>query len=350
MRGISFIVQPNEAFGLVGESGSGKSITLRSILGLLPPGARRSRLIRYGDDSLLDLSDREMQRMRGSRIGMVFQDPMTALNPVLRVGTAVAQVIQFPCSVRAPKRARRGHRDHGTGGYPRRGADGTTPIPISSVAACASASSSPWPWPRARRILLADEPTTALDVVVQAAILRLLDGLRREGHMSLLLVSHDLAIISGVCDRVAVMYAGEIVEQGPTAEVLRAARHPYTLRPHQQPARDVDVRAATFDPGQPARTRRRLGAGCAFAPRCSMAIDACRDAAHPAAPDRPRIAWPAASVPRRSRRSLGVAGSCLHRSRRPGEPFRDGGRVAEPILVADRSAPLIRGPTAVSLA
>ena len=282
VRGISFVVRPNEAFGLVGESGSGKSITLRSILGLLPPGAHRSGVIRYGDDSLTDLSDREMQRMRGSRIGMVFQDPMTALNPVLRVGTAIAQVIQSHGSLSKREARDAALQIMGRVGiqdaarrydaYPHQFSGGMRQRIVIAMALAARPT-----------ILLADEPTTALDVVVQAAILRLLDALRREGHMSLLLVSHDLAIIAGVCDRVAVMYAGEIVEQGRTADVLREPRHPYTLGLIRSlPEMSTTARLPSI-PGSPPEPGE-VGRGCAFAPRCAMAIEACRSEPIPLRP------------------------------------------------------------------
>jgi oligopeptide/dipeptide ABC transporter ATP-binding protein len=275
VRGISFAVEPNQAFGLVGESGSGKSITLRSILGLLPPGARASGSIRFGEDSLLELPDREMQRLRGSWIGMVFQDPMTALNPVLRVGTAIAQVIESHRSTsrrEARQEALRimervGIREAASryDAYPHQFSGGMRQRIVMAMAFAAQPT-----------LLLADEPTTALDVVVQAAILKLLDGLRREGHLSLLLVSHDLAIISGVCDTVAVMYAGEIVEQGRTADVLRAPRHPYTLGLISSlPEMSTSPRLPSI-PGSPPEPGS-IGQGCAFAPRCAMAVAACTE-------------------------------------------------------------------------
>ncbi len=227
MRGVSFEIAPGEAFGLVGESGSGKTLTCRSVLGLLPPTAEVSGHVRLGGRSLLDLSPRELQRVRGSQASMVFQDPMTALNPVLRVGDSVAQVIQSHRRVdrRAARReaveimGRVGIRDASRRwrSYPHEFSGGMRQRILIAMALASQPT-----------LLLADEPTTALDVIVQAGILRLIDRLRREESMSLLLVSHDISIVAGMCERVGVMYAGQLVEEGPTAEVLFRPRHPYT--------------------------------------------------------------------------------------------------------------------------
>jgi oligopeptide/dipeptide ABC transporter ATP-binding protein len=274
VRDVSFSVEPGEAFGLVGESGSGKSLTLRSILGLLPAGAGVRGAIRYGDRSLFDLSAREFQALRGSTVGMVFQDPMTALNPLLRVGDAVAQVVAAHEQVnRATARHRAiemmervGIRDAArrSRAYPHQFSGGMRQRVVIAMALAARPS-----------LLLADEPTTALDVIVQAEILRVLDTLRRADRMSLVLVSHDLGVVAGVCDRVGVMYAGELVEIGPTRDVLFRPRHPYTVGLIASLPQAGDRRRLRPIAGMPPEAGA-LPAGCAFASRCALAIDACR--------------------------------------------------------------------------
>ena len=274
VRDISFAVAPGEAFGLVGESGSGKSLTLRSILGLLPPGAGVQGRIRYGERSLFELAARDFQSLRGSTIGMVFQDPMTALNPLLRVGEAIAQVVEAHEHVdRAAARRRAiemlervGIRDAArrSRAYPHQFSGGMRQRVVIAMALAARPS-----------LLLADEPTTALDVIVQAEILRLLDTLRRADGMSLVLVSHDFGVVAGVCDRVGVMYAGELVEIGGTRDVLFRPRHPYTagliasLPVARGNRRLRPIAGAPPEAGA-------LPAGCAFAARCPLAVDACR--------------------------------------------------------------------------
>src|SRR5215470_6523649 len=228
VRNVSFTIAPGEAFGLVGESGSGKSLTCRAILRLMPRGAATSGRITYGARDLLTLDDGEMQALRGSRIAMVFQDPLTALNPVLRVGDSIAQVVQAHGGLgrrAARKRAiemmeRVGIRDAGrrAAAYPHEFSGGMRQRIHIAMALAARPT-----------LLLADEPTTALDVVVQAEILRLLDDLRREHGMSLLLVSHDFRVVAGLCDRLGVMYGGELVEMGPARTVLHHPQHPYTI-------------------------------------------------------------------------------------------------------------------------
>jgi oligopeptide/dipeptide ABC transporter ATP-binding protein len=276
VRGVSFAIASGEAFGLVGESGSGKSLTCRAVLRLLPRGASATGRITYGSRALLELSDGEMQALRGSSIAMVFQDPLTALNPVLRVGEAIAQVIRshVGLGVRAARlRAiemmeRVGIRDAGrrAGAYPHEFSGGMRQRIHIAMALAARPT-----------LLLADEPTTALDVVVQAEILHLLDGLRRQEGMSLLLVSHDFRVVAGLCDRVGVMYAGELVEVGRTPVVLRRPEHPYTIGLiNSLPEAVVGGRLRAI-PGVPPDPGH-LPPGCAFAPRCEVAHDSCRAA------------------------------------------------------------------------
>ena len=276
IRGVSFEIAPGEAFGLVGESGSGKSLTCRAILRLLPRGAVGGGRVTYDARSLLELGDAQMQALRGSTIAMIFQDPMTALNPVLRVGDAIAQVI-------------RSHEGLGARAARTRALEMMERVGIRDAARRAAAYPHEFSGGMRQRIhiamalaarptlLLADEPTTALDVIVQAEILRLLDDLRREQGMSLLLVSHDFRVVAGLCDRVGVMYAGELVELGPTRTVLHRPEHPYTIGlMNSLPEAVVGGRLRAI-PGAPPDPER-LPPGCAFAPRCELAVDACRAA------------------------------------------------------------------------
>ncbi len=227
VRDVSFELGRGEALGIVGESGSGKSVTCRSILGLLPPNARMSGRITVEGADVAELSPRELARLRGKRIGMIFQNPSSYLDPVMRVGDQVAEglryhfdlpvrearerSIQLLAHVRIadPERRAEDYPHQLSGGMKQR-------VMIAGALACRP------------RILIADEPTTALDVTVQARILELLTLLREEEGLSLILVSHDLAVIASVCDRVVVMKDGRVVEEGPTQEVLRAPSHPYT--------------------------------------------------------------------------------------------------------------------------
>jgi oligopeptide/dipeptide ABC transporter ATP-binding protein len=273
VRGVSFEIAAGEAFGLVGESGSGKSLTCRAILRLLPRGATAAGRVAYGARSLLELGDAEMQALRGSTIAMIFQDPMTALNPVLRVGDAIAQVIQS-------------HEGRGAREARTRALEMMERVGIRDAARRAAAYPHEFSGGMRQRIhiamalvarptlLLADEPTTALDVIVQAEILRLLDDLRRQEGMSLLLVSHDFRVVAGLCDRVGVMYSGELVELGPTQTVLHRPEHPYTIGLLSSLPEAVIGERLRAIPGTPPDPGR-LPPGCAFAPRCVLAIDAC---------------------------------------------------------------------------
>jgi oligopeptide/dipeptide ABC transporter ATP-binding protein len=273
VRGVSFEIAPGEAYGLVGESGSGKTMACRAILGLLPPGASVGGRIALGSQPLLELSRREMQDLRGSRIGMIFQDPMAALNPVLRVGDAIAQVLQAHEDVdrRAGRRravemmGRVGIRDakRRARSYPHEFSGGMRQRILIAMALAARPS-----------LLLADEPTTALDVIVQAGILGLIDRLRREESMSLLLVSHNFSIVAGMCERVGVMYSGQLVEEGPTTEVLFRPRHPYTRALIDSLPEISASGPLPFIAGSPPEAGMTPD-GCAFAPRCPLATSEC---------------------------------------------------------------------------
>jgi peptide/nickel transport system ATP-binding protein len=228
VRGVEFTLEQGARIGLIGESGSGKTLTALAVMGLLPDGLLARGEVRYRGQDLLRLSERERSRLRGDRLTMVFQEPMSALDPLMRVGDQVVEPLRLHRRLsRAAARARarellervqlpnpaerlRAYPHQLSGGQRQR-------VMIAMAVAC-----SP-------DLLIADEPTTALDVTVQAEILALLDRLVREEGATLLLITHDLAIVSQVCEQVLVMYGGRIVEAGPTAEVFSRPRHPYTL-------------------------------------------------------------------------------------------------------------------------
>ena len=283
VREVSFTIEPGEAYGLVGESGSGKTMTSRAILGLLPAGATVSGSVWFGSTPLLGSTRRALSAVRGARIGMVFQDPGAFLNPLLRVGDAIAQVIRS--HERVSKREARklavgmmekvGIRDadNRAHDYPHEFSGGMQQRVLIAMALAARPA-----------LLLADEPTTALDVIVQAEILQLLDELRREQAMSLLLVSHDLSVVAGMCSRVGVMYAGELVEERDSRSRCCSARATRTRAvlieslPERAETRPLpSIPGSPPPPGQlPARLRVR--------PRCPLATAACEIAPIPLDP------------------------------------------------------------------
>ncbi|NKX43331.1 ABC transporter ATP-binding protein [Roseicyclus persicicus] len=225
LREVSLDIAPGEIFGLVGESGSGKSMTALALMGLLPQGARATGSARLDGTDLLSLTEPQLCRLRGNEIGMIFQEPMTALNPVQTIGDQVAETLTIHGKATRAE-ARRIARDRldrvglshiALDRYPHELSGG------QRQRVCIAAAVALHP-----RLLIADEPTTALDVTTQAQILALLRDLVAEEGMSLLLITHDLAVVADMADRIAVMQAGEIVETGPTAQVLAERRHPYT--------------------------------------------------------------------------------------------------------------------------
>ncbi len=278
-RNIAFDLHANQTIALVGESGCGKSITCQAILGLLPPHAARiAGSIRYQGRELVGMSDHELAQIRGKDIAMIFQEPMTALNPVMPVGDQIAEsllvhrdctkaeareeAIAFMDRVRIPA-ARQRYRD-----YPHQFSGGMRQrIVIAMAMACKP------------RILLADEPTTALDVTIQAQILAELRDLCANFEMSMVFITHSLGVVAAIADTVAVMYAGEIVEMAPVDELFANPRHPYTRALFQAiPRVDRNAEALAAIPGQvPSITA--FGTGCRFAPRCPMRMDACTVAA-----------------------------------------------------------------------
>jgi oligopeptide/dipeptide ABC transporter ATP-binding protein len=279
--GIDFSVEPGEIFGVAGESGSGKTMTTLALLRLLPRGATVEGRAMFGGTDLLKLNGRALRARRGNDLAMVFQDPMTSLHPMLSIGkqmtdhvkvhlgmgrkAARTRAMELLDEVRIPdpERALSSYPHQFSGGMRQR-------IAIAIALACHPS------------LLIADEPTTALDVTVQAGIIGLLARLRREHGLAVILITHDLGVMSTVADRLTIFYAGRVVETGAMSEVIRDARHPYTrgllaALPHPE---DEDRRALVPIPGIPATPNRRPP-GCAFNPRCGHAIDECRAAVPP---------------------------------------------------------------------
>jgi oligopeptide/dipeptide ABC transporter ATP-binding protein len=280
VRDLSFTIAPGEVLGLVGESGSGKSVTSLALMRLLPPQAnlKGEMLFTNGDGAshrLLDLPDDAMRGLRGSSLAMIFQEPMTALNPVMRVGNQIAEAVlaHAPASkAEAWQRAVEGMKDVAIPDPERRARD--YPHQLSGgmrqrVMIAMAIVNRP-------QLLIADEPTTALDVTIQAQILELLAGLRSRFKLAMLFISHDLAVVSQVADRVAVMYAGSLVELAAKRDLFEAPAHPYTrglLRA---------VPTLETDRSQPLRTiegsvppAHAVPPGCPFEPRCGDRIPEC---------------------------------------------------------------------------
>jgi oligopeptide/dipeptide ABC transporter ATP-binding protein len=271
---VSFTIGRGETLGLVGESGSGKSVTALSIVRLvLPPGRIVQGTIELEGENLMALDEAALRRLRGRRIGFIFQEPMVALNPVYTIGYQIAETlavhrlarghagrrraVELLEAVRVPDPGRRARE------YPHQLSGGLRQRAMIALALAAEP-----------QLVIADEPTTALDVTVQAEILDLLRDMRRQFHLSLLLITHDLGVIAEMADRVAVMYAGRIVEQAPVADLFAAPAHPYTRGllasiPGVRPAARL-----TAIPGV-VPAIGSLPAGCAFAPRCPDRFEPC---------------------------------------------------------------------------
>jgi peptide/nickel transport system ATP-binding protein len=282
VNGATFRLDEGESLGVVGESGSGKTMTALALMGLTPEGARIGGSIRFEGRELIGLDEDAMRRLRGDRIAMVFQEPMTALNPLRRVGRQVAEPLvlhrglsrkaAYAEAVRLLEHVRVADPERAAQSYPFGLSGGERQRALIAMAiGCGP------------RLVIADEPTTALDVTVQARILALIDGLRAESKTALILVSHDLAIVAGHCDRVIVMYGGLILESGPVDLVLREPRNPYTralLEARPAPGAPRGQRLKTI-PGSPPH-HREVGPGCPFAGRCELTADVCRSATPPA--------------------------------------------------------------------
>jgi len=275
LNGVSLEVQPGEAFGLVGESGCGKTLTGLSVLRLLPKSARvTGGQINFKGANLLQLSEREMRSARGGKIAMIFQDPASSLNPVFSIGSQITRVIREHLHLSAtPARDRARDLLNAVGlpdvervmkSYPHELSGGMQQRAMIALAlSCQPA------------LLIADEPTTALDVTIQAQILALLDDLRKKFGITLILITHNLGIVAELCDRLAVLYAGRVVESGPTEAIFASPQHPYTrglLNAIPRPGSRGSALAAIpgsvpVDPG--------AVTGCVFAPRCPYVFEHC---------------------------------------------------------------------------
>jgi len=276
--GLSFGVAEGEILGIAGESGSGKTMTAMTLLGLLPHGAITRGSVRFGGRELLGLPQRQLRDVRGRQIAMVAQDPSTALHPILSIGTQLTEHMRHHLGITKDEARRRAidllatvripDPEQALDSYPGQFSGGMR----QRIAIAVALAAQP-------QLLLADEPTTALDVTVQAGILRLLDRLRRERGLAVVVITHDLGVLSAIADRVAVMYSGRLAESGPRSEVLARPRHPYTrglldALPHPEQAGGAGPVALRPIPGSPPS----LGAvppGCPFHPRCSHAVPDC---------------------------------------------------------------------------
>jgi len=277
--GVSFDLSPGEVLAIVGESGSGKSVTAQTIIGLTRSAdAQIEGSVRLGDTELVDASEQLLQGVRGDRIAMVFQDPMTSFNPVYRIGNQIVEAIRAhrPDSSKAEARERAVELLDSVGipnaarrvdDYPHEFSGGMRQRAMIAMALALEPE-----------VLIADEPTTALDVTVQAQILRLLEQLNRERGLATILITHDLGVVAEVADRVLVMYAGRIIEQGTLDEIFYDPQHPYTWgllgsltrldlpRPHRLP-----------QIGGAPPSLLSLPAGCSFRPRCPHAFGRCAE-------------------------------------------------------------------------
>jgi len=275
--GVSFSLGKGETLGLVGESGSGKSVTCYSLLGLVPqpPGRIEGGRAIFDGIDLLHCSPAQARSIRGKRIAMIFQDPMTSLNPYLRISEQLIEPLLIHESIPRGAALDRGRamleavgindtarRIHA---YPHEFSGGMRQRVMIAMALITRPE-----------ILIADEPTTALDVTVQAQILDLIKKLQQEFHMAVIFVTHDLAVVSGLCDRVQVMYAGRIVETADTRTLFRSPRHPYTKALQRSiPSLQPKGRELHTIPGMPPDLSMPI-AGCSFAPRCEYAAGYCR--------------------------------------------------------------------------
>ncbi len=276
VRGVDFGVEAGRTLAIVGESGCGKSVTVQALMGLvpMPPGRILRGSARFFGEDLLTLAPRRANALRGARIGMVFQDPMTSMNPTMRVGDQIAETLRLhrglspaaatrqavelleQCRIPDPQRRARNYPFEFSGGMLQRAM-------IAMAIACQPA------------LLIADEPTTALDVTIQAQILRLLQALQARTGMTMILITHDLGVVARMADEVAVMYAGRIVERGSVESIFRRPAHPYTL----------GLQQAMPDPASRAPLRAIAGAppdlfqpptGCGYHPRCPHALRICQ--------------------------------------------------------------------------
>ncbi|MCI0900635.1 MAG: ABC transporter ATP-binding protein [Chloroflexi bacterium] len=276
--GISFDLRRGETLGIVGESGCGKSVTMLSLMRLIPipPGRIVSGKIILDGDDILQISEQEMARIRGSKIALIIQDPMTSLNPVFSIGNQVEEAIKIHQDI--PKRSVTAKAlemlrkvnipaaESRMKDYPHQMSGGMRQRVVGAI----GISCQP-------QVLIADEPTTSLDVTIQAQYLKLLKDIQRDDNLSIIFITHDFGIVAKMCDRVAVMYAGRIVEHGSVRDIFNNPSHPYTeALLASVPKMDRDVDRLYSIEGQPPPLHD-LPVGCAFANRCPVVMDKCRE-------------------------------------------------------------------------
>jgi oligopeptide transport system ATP-binding protein len=275
--GVSFHVDENETMGIVGESGCGKTVTSLSILRLLPRPAGNivgGQILFEGLD-IVKMTDKQLQRIRGGKISMILQDPMASLNPVFNIGNQIGEAITTQTKITGRnlslkvidmlKRVKIPSPEARVRDYPHQMSGGMKQRVVGAI----SISCHP-------RLLIADEPTTSLDVTIQAQYLQLLKDLQSEFGMSLIFITHDFGIVASMCDRVTVMYAGKVVETAPVRDIFYRPAHPYTAALLKAvPKLEVDTDRLVSIQGQPPRLDK-VPEGCSFAPRCSQTGDSCR--------------------------------------------------------------------------
>ena len=276
--GVSFSVRAGETLGVVGESGSGKSVTMNSLMRLVPSPPGRivgGKVILDGQD-VLKLSEREMSRVRGSKIGIILQDPMTSLNPVFTIGNQVRETISihqniprrsvFEMAVDVLRKVRIPAAEVRVRDYPHQMSGGMRQRVVGAI----GISCQPL-------VLIADEPTTSLDATIQAQYLKLLKDIQQESGLAIIFITHDFGIVAKMCDRVAVMYAGKIVEMGDVRSIFNRPSHPYTeALLNSVPKMEADVDRLTSIEGQPPAMHEQL-TGCPFAPRCPYVMERCSE-------------------------------------------------------------------------
>lgn len=280
VNGVSFSLERGETLGLVGETGAGKTTIAKAILGILPvPPARLiSGEINFEGKTLTKLHEAEMLKIRGDKISMIFQDPMTALNPVIRIGDQIAEVIALHNDVsQAEAKKRAGEMLEMVGipasrysEYPHQFSGGMKQRVVIAMALACSPD-----------LLLADEPTTALDVTIQAQVLDMINDLKKKNNTAMILITHDLGVVAQTCDKVAVVYAGEIIESGTREDIFDHPTHPYTIGLFGAiPKLDDEEEYLHPIEGLPPDPTK-LPDGCPFSPRCPHVCDACRQGKMP---------------------------------------------------------------------
>ncbi len=278
---VSFQLKPGETLGIVGESGSGKSVTSLSIMGLIPkpPGEVRGSIIYKGQD-IVQASEKKLREIRGNEIAMIFQEPMTSLNPVFTIGNQMIEAIRLHTSLSKKEAHHKGiemlklvgipRAEEIMGEYPHQLSGGMRQRVMIAMAMSLNPS-----------ILIADEPTTALDVTIQAQILDLMRNLKKDYNTSILLITHDLGVVAEMCQRVVVMYGGKVVEEGDVRTIFKEPKHPYTIGLIKStPKIKENLERLYSIPGN-VPSLNNMPKGCTFAPRCEQATEICRNQVPP---------------------------------------------------------------------